>query len=102
MIKALEIAIEKLKRLPEDKQAYAAEVIEEIAAADGEPFRIPDDHLPGVLEGLAQAERGEFASEEEVERALRRPWRRESASPSAPSPNRRDPRLPRPAKPNRC
>ena len=75
MIKALEIAIEKLKRLPEDKQAYAAEVIEEIAATDGEPFRIPDDHLPGVLEGLAQAERGEFASEEEVERALRRPWR---------------------------
>ncbi len=74
MIKALEVAIEKLKRLPEDKQAYAAKVIEEIAAAD-DAFRIPDDHLPGVLEGLAQAERGEFASDEEVERALRRPWR---------------------------
>ncbi len=75
MIEALEIAIEKLKRLPEDKQAYAAEIIEEIAAADDGVFRIPDDHLPGVLEGLAQAERGEFASDEEVERALRRPWR---------------------------
>ncbi len=75
MIKALEIAIEKLKCLPEDKQAYAAGVIEEIAAADDEVFRIPDDHLPAVLEGLAEAERGEFASDEEVERALRRPWR---------------------------
>ena len=75
MIDALEIAIEKLKRLPEDKQAYAAEVIEEIAASEEDVFRIPRDHLPGVLEGLAQAERGEFASEEEVERALRRRWR---------------------------
>ncbi len=75
MIKALEIAIEKLKRLPRDRQAYAAEVIEELAADDGDVFEIPEDHLPGVLEGLAQAERGEFASEEEVERALRRPWR---------------------------
>jgi hypothetical protein len=73
MIKALEIAIEKLKRLPEDKQM--AEVIEEIAAAQDEVFRIPDDHLPAVLEGLAQVERGEFASDEEIERALRRPWR---------------------------
>ena len=54
MMKALEIAIEKLKSLPEDRQAYAAEVIEEIAAAEDEVFRIPDDHLPGVLEGLAQ------------------------------------------------
>ncbi len=75
MIKALEIAIEKLKRLPEDKQAYAAEVIEEIAAADEGVFRIPDDHLLGVLEDLEQMRRGEFASEEEIERALRRPWR---------------------------
>jgi hypothetical protein len=66
MIKALEIAIEKLKRLPEDKQAYAAEVIEEIAAADEDVFRIPDDHLPGVLEGLEQMRRGEFATDEEM------------------------------------
>ncbi len=66
MIKALEIAIEKLKSLPEEKQAYAAGIIEEIAASDEDVFRIPDDHLPGVLEGLEQARRGEFASEEEM------------------------------------
>ena len=63
----LEIAIEKLKALPEDKQAYAAEVIEHIAASDGGVFHIPNDHLPGVLEGLAQAERGEFATRDEME-----------------------------------
>ncbi len=66
MIEALEIAVEKLKRLPGDKQAYAAQIIEEIAAADDDMFRIPGDHLPGVMEGLEQAERGEFGSEEEM------------------------------------
>ena len=34
MIEALQIAIEKLKRLPLEKQEWAAGVIEEIAAAD--------------------------------------------------------------------
>ena len=74
MMKALEIAIEKLKALPEDRQAYAAEVIEHIAASDDGVFHIPEEHMKGVLEGLAQAQRGEFADEEEVDRALRRPW----------------------------
>ncbi len=63
----LEIAIEKLKALPEDKQAYAAEVIEHIATSDDGVFHIPDEHVAGVLEGLAQAKRGEFATDEEME-----------------------------------
>jgi hypothetical protein len=29
-------------------------------------FAIPGDHLPEVLEGLAQAERGELASDDEI------------------------------------
>jgi hypothetical protein len=33
MIKVLENAIDKVKRLPEDRQAYVAEVLEQIAAA---------------------------------------------------------------------
>ena len=74
MMKALEIAIEKLKALPEDRQAYAAEVIEHIAASDDGVFRIPEEHMKGVLEGLAQAQSGEFASDEDVDRVLRRPW----------------------------
>ena len=41
MMKALEIAIEKLKALPEDKQAYAAEVIEQIAATDNSISTFP-------------------------------------------------------------
>ncbi len=66
MMKALEIAIEKLKTLPEERQAYAAEVLEHIAAADADVFEVPADHRAAVLEGLAQAERGEFASDEEM------------------------------------
>ena len=74
MMKALEIAIEKLKALPEDRQAYAAQVIEQIAASDTALFRIPDEHLAAVFEGLEQASSGEFANDEEIDRALRRPW----------------------------
>jgi predicted transcriptional regulator len=66
MMKALEKAIEKLKALPEDRQAYAAEVIEQIAASDDGVFRIPDAHRAGVIQGLEQAERGELVSDEEM------------------------------------
>ena len=67
MTKVLEDAIEKLRKLPEDRQAYVAEVLEQIAAAGSDPFIVPEAHRAAVLEGLGQAERGEFATEEEVE-----------------------------------
>jgi predicted transcriptional regulator len=66
MMKVLEIAFEKLKALPEDRQAYAAEVIEQIAASDDGVFRIPDAHCAGVRQGLEQAERGELVSDEDM------------------------------------
>jgi predicted transcriptional regulator len=66
MMKVLEDAIEKVKRLPHDRQAYAAEVLEQIAAAGSDMFAVPDDHRAAVLEGLAQAERGEFVIDEEM------------------------------------
>jgi predicted transcriptional regulator len=37
-----------------------------------EPEEIDPAHLPAVLEGLAQATRGEFATEKEVEAIFRR------------------------------
>ena len=66
MIKVLENAIEKVKELPADRQAYAAEILEQLAAAGSGVFRIPDEHRAAVLEGLAQAERGEFVSDQEM------------------------------------
>jgi hypothetical protein len=66
MTKVLEDAIEKVRQLPEDRQAYVAEVLEQIAAAGSDLFIIPDAHRAAVLEGLGQAERGEFATDEEM------------------------------------
>ena len=66
MIKVLEEAIEKVKKLPEDRQVYVAEVLEQIEAAGSDVFDVPDEHRAAVLEGLGQAKRGEFASDEEM------------------------------------
>jgi predicted transcriptional regulator len=66
MMKVFEDAIEKVRRLPEDRQAYAADILEQIAAAGGDPFVVPESHRAAVLEGLAEAERGEFVSDEEM------------------------------------
>jgi len=60
-------AIAKASKLPEDRQAYVAEVLEQIAEADrSDLFVVRDDHVPGILEGLKQAERCEFASDKEI------------------------------------
>ena len=66
MTKVLEDAIEKMRRLPEDRQVYVAEILEQIAAAGSDPFVVPESHRAAVLEGLAEAERGEFVSDEEM------------------------------------
>ncbi|GLR88716.1 hypothetical protein [Bradyrhizobium iriomotense] len=66
MIKVLEDAVEQVRKLPEDRQAYVAEVLEQIVAADGDLFSVPEEHRAAVLEGFAEAERGEFASDEEM------------------------------------
>jgi hypothetical protein len=65
MIKVLEDAIDKVRRLPEDRQAYVAEVLEQIAAAGSHLFTVPEEHR-AVREGLEQAERGEFVSDDEM------------------------------------
>ena len=66
MMKVLEDAIEKVLKLPEERQAYVAEVLEQIAAAGSDPFSVPEEHRAAVLEGLEQAERGEFVSDDEM------------------------------------
>lgn len=66
MSKVLDDAIEKVRRLPEDRQAYVAEVLEQIAAAGSDVFVVPEEHRAAIFEGLAQADRGEFATDEEM------------------------------------
>lgn len=66
MTKALDDVIEKIRRLPEDRQAYVVEVLEQIVTAGSGVFTVPEDHLAGVLEGLAEADLGEFATDEDM------------------------------------
>ena len=67
MIKVLEDAIEKVKKLPQERQVFAAELLEQfIADADAGVFEIPEDHMAGVHEGLQQARRGEFVGDDEM------------------------------------
>ena len=66
MTKVLEDAIEKVRKLPEDRQAYAAELLEQLAAAGGGAFVVPEAHRAALLEGLGQARRGEFVGEDEM------------------------------------
>jgi predicted transcriptional regulator len=66
MMKVLADAIEKVKKLSPERQEYAAEVLEEIAAAGDEVYKLSDEERRLVQEGLAELDRGEVASEEEV------------------------------------
>jgi hypothetical protein len=66
MIKVLEQAIEKVRKLPREQQAYAAEVLEQIVEAGEAVYVLSDEERRLVQEGLAELDRGEVASEAEV------------------------------------
>ena len=66
MIKVLEQAIEKVRGLSEDRQRYAAEVLEQIAAAEGDVYRLSELEGELIREGLAELDRGEVATEAQV------------------------------------
>lgn len=64
MIKVLEQAIDKVKSLDDDRQAFVASVIEDILADS--VFAIPPEHLAALDESMAAVDRGERASEEDM------------------------------------
>jgi hypothetical protein len=68
--KQLEIAIAKIKQLPEDRQLAAAEMIEVIAAQDDEP--LTPKHVAGVKRAQKAVHRGEYASDKDVRAFFRR------------------------------
>jgi hypothetical protein len=72
MTKLLEQAIEALRRLPADSQDEIAHTILHLVRNDEEVEPIDPAHLAAVLEGLSQAKRREFATDDEVETAFRR------------------------------
>lgn len=72
MTKLLEEALDAVRALPDDAQDAIARVMMLAIPNDDEPEDIPAEHLAAVMEGLAQAERGEFASEAEVAEVWKR------------------------------
>jgi predicted transcriptional regulator len=58
--------LERVRTWPEERQAFAAEVLLTIEAQDQPPLSLSDDEWAAIQEGNAQAERGEFVSDEEM------------------------------------
>jgi predicted transcriptional regulator len=72
MTELLEKAVEVVRRLAPEAQDDIARVMLSLARQEEESEPIDPNDLSAILEGLAQAERGEFASDAEVEAAFRR------------------------------
>jgi hypothetical protein len=72
MTKLLDKALEAVRRLPPDSQDQIALAMLSLSGNEEAPEKIDADHLPAVLEGLAQAKRRQFASDQEIETAFRR------------------------------
>lgn len=68
MIKVLEQAIEKVKALSEERQQYAARVLEQIAEAGDHVYRLTDEERRVVREGLDDLDAGRVVPDSEMAR----------------------------------
>ena len=66
MNKPLERAIEKVKSLSAERQAYAAEVLEQIAAAGDAVYRVSDEERQMIQEGLDDLDAGRIVSDADM------------------------------------
>ena len=68
MIKVTRQAIEALQEMPQERQEMLARAILDYAErVDEEVYHLSDEERAAVRVGLAQAERGEFVSDAELE-----------------------------------
>jgi phage-related protein len=72
MTKLLEQAIEEVRKLPESEQDEAAELLFALSEIAKGPYQLSEEELAAVEKGLAAAERGEFATDEEMDEFFRR------------------------------
>jgi hypothetical protein len=69
MTKLLEQAIARVRELPEEDQDALATALLSLAGDTTEVVHLDDGTRGAIEEGLAQAERGEFVSDDEVAKA---------------------------------
>jgi hypothetical protein len=72
MTKLLDQAIAKVRELPEADQDAIAVAVLSMTTADASTFPIDAQTRAGILEGLAQADRGEFVADDVVAEADKR------------------------------
>ena len=72
MTKLFEQAIEEVRKLPEPEQDEAAELLFALAEKAKGPYRLSDDERTVVERALAEMERGEFATDEEIDEVFGR------------------------------
>ena len=72
MTKLLEQAIEQIRELSAEDQDRAASLLQEFLREKAEPIELDAETRAAVQEGLAQADRGEFVSDEEMDEFFRR------------------------------
>ena len=66
MIKVLEQAIEKVKALSEERQQYDARVLEQIAEAGDDVYRLTDEERRMVREGLDDLDAGRIVPDADM------------------------------------
>jgi predicted transcriptional regulator len=72
MTKLLDQAIAKVRTLPEDDQDHAAEVLFSMASRVEQPIVLDAETRAAVLEGMTQARRGEFVTDEDMAEFFKR------------------------------
>lgn len=77
MSEQLAKAFSEAQRLSDGDQADLADFVRAfvVARTSGPPYELSLEERAAVDAGMAQAQRGEFISEEGVEALLRRPWK---------------------------
>ena len=70
--KLLEKAIVTVRELPEEEQEAVAAVMLKMAGVEAPVVRLDDETRAAIREGLGQAERGDFVSDEVVAESNKR------------------------------
>lgn len=68
----IDAVLDRVRTWPEDRQAYAAFVLLGIERDYDTPYELSDEDAAALEEAEREIERGEFATEEEVQAVLNR------------------------------
>jgi hypothetical protein len=66
MTRLLEQAVEAVSALPDETQDDLAQILLQLAGVDQPPYELTPEEAADIDASLAEAERGEFATDEEV------------------------------------